>query len=211
MHPARTRWPSSSVGSARSLWLGCWLCCFALAAPSAPLAHAIDAAESNTGETREAEYRVKAAFLYHFLGYTTWPQDCFEGPEAPITVLVVGEDPFGPHLRAALEDKVVGGRGIKVLHSPEVPPQIGAQLVFAGRLSKPEVERLLGLCRGKPVLLFGERPGFADAGAQGNFYLEDGKVRFEVNVEALTASRLELSSQLLKLARIVRTAKEPSR
>jgi hypothetical protein len=37
-----------------------------------------------------------------------------------------------------------------------------------------------------------------------NFYLEENKVRFEINREAAARARLGISSQLLKLARIVR-------
>ena len=120
---------------------------------------------------------------------------------APIVVLVVGEDPFGSHLRAALGDKLVGVRPIQIRNSEAVPEAIDAHVVFEGRLDKPD--KLLGLCKGRPVVLLGERPGFAAAGAQGNFYLEGANVRFEINVDAVAASGLEISSQLKRLARIV--------
>ena len=165
------------------------------------------ASEANPNEAIEDEYKVKAAFLYHFIRYTTWPAESFESERAPIVVLVVGEDPFGSHLRVALGDKLVGGRPILLRHSAVVPEAIDAHIVFEGRLGKPERERLLALCKGRPVLLFGERAGFAAAGAQGNFYLEDAKVRFEINLDAVEASGLEISSQVLKLGRTVRSSR----
>jgi hypothetical protein len=169
------------------------------------------ALEARPSEVVEDEYKVKAAFLYHFIRYTTWPDGCFEDEGSPIVVLVVGDDPFGSHLKVALDDKRVSGRKIVVRHSAEVPAAAGAHLIFEGRLGKPERDRLLALCKGRPVLLFGERPGFAAAGAQGNFYLEDAKVRFEINVDAVKASGLEISSQLLKLARRIHDAEGAGR
>jgi hypothetical protein len=178
------------------------LCACALLSGARPA----PAAEARPSEAIESEYKVKAAFLYHFIRYTTWPAKSFAGEGAPIVVLVVGEDPFGQHLRFALGDKRVGGRPILLRHSAVVPEAVDAHLVFEGRLGKGERERLLALCQGRPVLLFGERPGFAAAGAQGNFYFEDARVRFEINVDAVEAAGLEISSQLLKLARIVHGA-----
>lgn len=168
-------------------------------------------AEARSCEALESEYKVKAAFLYHFIRYTTWPQRCFEDKQSPIVVLVVGEDPFGSHLRVALGDKLVAGRKIVVRNSAEVPEALDAHLIFEGGLDKSERDRLLALCKGRPVMLFGERPGFAEAGAQGNFFLEDANVRFEINVDAVKASGLEISSQLLKLARRVHEAKGAGR
>ena len=155
MHPAPTRWPRRSVGSAQSHRVGCWLGFLAWAALLLLAGPVARAGEPLPGEATEDEYKVKAAFLYHFIRYTTWLAEAFEDERAPILVLVVGEDPFGSRLRAALVDKVVAGRPIQVLHSPEVPPQIGAHVVFAGYLGKTDTERPLGLCRGRPVLLLG--------------------------------------------------------
>ena len=152
----------------------------------------------------ESEYPVKAAFVNHFIGYTTWPKRSFEDRTSPIVVLVVGKNPFGKFLEIALRDKVVGGRKIVLRHSRTVPDEIDAHVAFEGDLSNKERKKLLHLCKGRPTLLIGERSGYAALGAQFNFYLEKDNVRFEVNIDAVEESGLEVSSQLLKLARIVR-------
>jgi hypothetical protein len=54
------------------------------------------------------------------------------------------------------------------------------------------------------VLTVGDSDGYAARGVIANFYLEENRVRFEINREAAVRARLGISSQLLKLARIVR-------
>ena len=54
------------------------------------------------------------------------------------------------------------------------------------------------------VLTVGDTVGYARRGVVINLVVEDGKVRFNVNVDAARQGRLKLSSKLLKLASIVR-------
>jgi len=177
-----------------------------------PGARALDCSSEPGGpDASDTEYKVKAASLYHFIRYTTWPEGSFEDERSPIAVLVVGGNPFGKHLEAALAGKLVGKRAIHLSFAAEVPEQIQAHVVFAGTLSGEDRARLLAISLGRPCLLFGDRPGYARSGACGNFFLEKGKVGFEINVDALKAAHLEISSQVLKLARIVRNSREEER
>ena len=54
------------------------------------------------------------------------------------------------------------------------------------------------------VLTIGEAEGFAAQGGIINFKMEEGRVRFEINVEAATRENLRISSKLLTLAEIVK-------
>lgn len=157
-----------------------------------------------TTDEKDTEYRVKSAFIYNFIRYTTWPKRVFEKRDSPIVVLVIGESAIRKHLGAALEDKVVDGRKIELRYERTMPRRIDAHVVFEGELSEKDQKKLLEACHKQPVLLSGERPGFAKLGAQCNFYLDEGKVRFEINVDAVADSELVISSQLLKLARLIR-------
>ena len=55
------------------------------------------------------EYRLKAAFLFNFATFTTWP----EGGGDALAVCVYGDDPFGAHLDA-ITGRKVGERGLRV-------------------------------------------------------------------------------------------------
>ncbi len=74
-------------------------------------------------------------------------------------------------------------------------------LVIAGRAKMAEWTRGVRLL---PVLTVGDGEGFATNAGLIGLYAEGEKLKFEVNQEAAHRAGLRLSSQLLKLARLVR-------
>lgn len=76
------------------------------------------------------------------------------------------------------------------------------QVVFMGDWD-PQIVATLER-RQAPVLLFSQKPDGAREGAHINFFRQDNKVRFEINTDALSRSRVKLSSQVLSIATIVR-------
>ena len=162
---------------------------------------------ASAADDTPSEYELKAVYLLHIIRYSTWPKDTFKNDKAPIVLQVVGKDPFGSVLEKTFEGKKVGGRKIEVHRSRGIPTKIDAHLVFCSGLSKKGRDQLIGLCTRKPVLLIGESKGFAEDGACVNFFLEKRKVRFEINTGAAKQAGIELSPQLLRLAKIVKTRK----
>jgi hypothetical protein len=154
---------------------------------------------------RPREYKVKSAFLFNFIRFTTWPKGVFEKRDSPIVMTVVGKDPFGEVLEETFRGKELHGRSIAIKRTAAVQGCKDAHLVFAGKLSEKERAKLLEFCAGRPVLLVGEANGFAQDGASVNFYVDQRKVRFEINTQSTKEAGLTLSSEILKLARIVET------
>lgn len=170
---------------------------------------AVTLREAGVGDDLLPEYRIKAAFLYNFIRYTTWPREAFQGKEQPIELLIVGEDPFGAVLESTFRDKSLHGRKVTFRRSAKVPDEIRAHLVFCNGLSGARLTDLLARCKGSPILLIGDEEGLAERGACASFYIDDNKVRFAINVEAAKKNGLAISSELLKLARIVKTGGAP--
>ena len=89
---------------------------------------------------------------------------------------------------------------------------IGAcDLLFVPAPEAAKLADVLVGVRGKNVLIVGESTGFAADGAGVNFYVEEKKLRFEINPDAAADAGLKVSSQLLKLARVVKPAKAPKK
>ena len=76
-------------------------------------------------------------------------------------------------------------------------------IIFINRSKKGRVRSILRTLKGTGILTVGDTPGFAEQCGVINFYLKNGKVRFEINVEASRRENLKISSKLLRLARIV--------
>ena len=59
-----------------------------------------------------SEAQVKAAYLFNFARYVTWPDQAFGAPDAPIRICVVGDDGFREVLADPVAGKHVGERTV---------------------------------------------------------------------------------------------------
>ena len=155
------------------------------------------------GRGQVDEYRVKAAFLYNFAKFVDWPPRSFDSPTAPISICVLGENPFGRALEEAVAGKTLGGRGFLVRPVAEVQQASQCHILFVSSSERKRLQSVLAGLRASAVLTVGDTPGFAGKGGVVNFKLEDGAVHFEINVEAAKEKNLQISSKLLRLAHLV--------
>ena len=154
-------------------------------------------------EDQQLEFRVKAAFLYNFARYTTWPEQAFTDSRAPFVFAVLGKCPMADALDELLDGKTVQERPIVVRRLSEGQDPGVAHVLFLADDQARTLDTLLERLQGRPVFSVSDLPGTTGSGGVARFLLEDGKVKFEINVEVATRSGLAISSQLLKLARIV--------
>lgn len=150
------------------------------------------------------EYQVKAAFLYNFAKFVEWPPGTFAGPNAPLVVEVLGEDPFGQSLDEAIGGRSVNGHPLLIHRSRRLEDLRGCQLLFVSSAEQKRMPLILARLEGWPVLTVGEWETFAESGGIIQFLLEDNRVRFAINLDAATRARLKISSKLLTLAKIMR-------
>jgi len=165
---------------------------------------ALLATAGSSGQSHAApnEYEVKAAFLYNFAKFMAWPPS-HSPAESTFTICILGDDPFGPALDL-LKGKPVDGRPVEVRRLTR-PGEIGrCRIVFVGPPHAREIGSLAEKLRDQPVLTVGDGAGFVRAGGMIGFVLSDGRVRFEIGPDRISPTGLTVSSQLLKLAIIVR-------
>ncbi len=149
------------------------------------------------------EYKVKAAFLYHFVQFTEWPTHTFPEVNSRIRVCVYGENVFEGFLEKTLESRSVKGRQFDVIQDVTAGEIQHCHLVFVNRnvdLTPKAVQRTLEESR---ALLVGESEAFLDSGGMIQFYQAGTKIRFAINPDALERNGIRLSSKLLRLAKIV--------
>jgi hypothetical protein len=165
--------------------------CFAAAFSLAPGLRAQSASQR--------EYEIKAAYLYNFIKYVDWPSY-----GETISIGVLGNDPFGAAL-APLNGKIVKGRRLVTKHLDSMRDAQQCQIIFVSSSEKQRLQEIFESLRSARVLTVGETQGFADGGGIINFIEENNKVRFEINAEAARRTGLNISSELLKLARLVKS------
>lgn len=148
-------------------------------------------------KTRAGEYKVKAAFLLNFAKFINWPPGSDE-----MSLCILGEDPFDGDIDI-IQGKPVKGRALAVKRIKTVQEARDCKILFISSAVKTSMMHTVAALKGIHVLTVGDTEGFAQQGVIINFYLEDEKVRFEINIEAAKHAGIQISSNLLKLARIV--------
>jgi hypothetical protein len=150
--------------------------------------------------TEQTEYRVKAAFIYNFARFITWP----ELPDAYFNLCVLGSDPLVEQLDA-LRNKTVHERALRIMHLNSMTMLDGCQLVYVGRSFMSRLHDVISLLREQPVLTVSDIDDFIDGGGIIGLRLIDNRVRFEINTGAADTASLSISSKLLTLATNVRS------
>ena len=146
------------------------------------------------------EYNVKAVSLYAFGRYVTWPESAFASADSPFVIGLIGGNPFGDALDRIASKKTLNGRAIEVRQINSPAESTDCHILFVSRTVTKEAEaELFALAAGKPVLLVGESPGFAERGGIINFYQSGSNVRFELNPDKGVETRLSLNAKLLTL------------
>jgi hypothetical protein len=157
------------------------------------------------GPPREAaansEYQVKAAFLYNFMKFIEWPGDGLNSPST-LTLGILGNDPFGDALEE-VKGKTAKGRRIVVVHLRGMEGIKECDLLFVCASEKGHLSQILKAVQNYRILTVADQEGFCQAGGIINLVFVKNRVGFEVNVAAATRARLRVSSQFLRLARLV--------
>ena len=169
----------------------------ALGAGASPPTTGVSAPQAE-GE-RALERRVKAAFLFRFTEFVTWPEAAFSRSDSPFTIAVAGRDALAEEIRQITAGRTVGGRQVEVRRVGDTDGHAGAQMVF---VAEPEKQRLREWVRtaARHALIVSEAEGSLGQGSVINFIVVEGRVRFEISLEWAEKRGLRMSSRLLAVA-----------
>jgi hypothetical protein len=145
--------------------------------------------------------QVQAAFLYKFAQFTTWPSSAFSHGSSPLTIGVLGANPFGRALEDAVRGESAQGRRMIVKYSRRADDLKDCQIVFISRSESNQVDSTIAAFRGMSILTVSDNANFCNRGGMIMFYTEGGRVRFEINSSAARNAGLSISSKLLKIAK----------
>ena len=143
------------------------------------------------------EYEVKAVFLANFFKFVEWP-----ARDRNYRLCIFGSDPFGEHAKI-LDGMKIRGKVLEVRRPVSVRAANDCNILFISSSERRRIHALLDMIRGLDVLTVGDTEGYGQEGVMVNFYIEARKVKFEINLDSIKRSRIGVSSQLLKLGRMV--------
>jgi hypothetical protein len=147
--------------------------------------------------------QVKAVFLFNFTQFVEWPAQALGGPDAPLVIGILGDDPFGRYLDETVRGELVRGRAIVVRRFRSLRDMGTSHVLYVSRSEYAELPAILAALRGRAILTVGEGPAFTAGGGVIAFTLERSRIRMRINPAAADAARLTLSSRLLQVAQTV--------
>jgi hypothetical protein len=173
-----------------------WLCALLLLLASLSVA-----------QTPNVEYRIKSAYIFNFAKFVSWPSSAFQTPTSPIIIGILGKDPFGTEIDETIAHKSIDGRPLAVKRLAETDPLDGCHILFIAESERKQVPRILESVSKLPILTVSEIEDFTDTGGMIRFFKHEKNIRFEIDLDAVEAARLKISSKLLQVA-IVKKARQ---
>lgn len=171
------------------------------------------------------EYEVKAGFIYNFIKYTRWPEKTSDRRQTLVLCIVSDT----PESRVIFKLHGLHARGKKILVrqwdslnqidaqvslTPEKEDKTGktdslpCNVLFFSSGNDPRTGKILKKIGDKSILTIGEAPIFISQGGIINFFTEQNRLRFRVNVKRAEQVGLKFRSQLLMSAEVVEGKKD---
>jgi hypothetical protein len=169
----------------------------ALCAWTLPMAQAETVPDARRAPLAGDAATLKAAFLYNFALYTSWP------PPLPgaFTLCSIGHDELGSAFDA-LTQKQVDGKPVQVRRIDSVTEARNCHLLYVPDSSGGSLPALARGLASHPVLIVSDA-GNLDA-AMILIEPDGNRLVFSVNLARVRQSGLDVSSKLLRLARAVK-------
>ena len=181
--------PSTSRNALLTITATCALLC----------AGASAAGRSDTGAPA-SEAAVKAACLFHFVRFTVWPPEILP-PATPVQICVLGGTEVGRALESTFTGRRIDNRPVVFRQARDLAEAAGCHILYLSGTPASDLKTLRKSPLATQVLLVGDDDSFSRYGTLLDFALEGGRVVFVANSQAIAASRVRLSSNLLTLAR----------
>jgi hypothetical protein len=178
------------------------------------------AACGSAESARRGEYDIKAACLYNFAQFATWPAGKIADSKDSLVIGIIGEDLFGNAFDPILGKRIHGQtlavtkfKGLSQMRTKdgidetqvyrEVTRWRKCHLAFICASEAKEIEATIKTMNGYGVLTVGETEEFVDSGGMIGFIPGEVKTHFEVNLVAAKKEGLSISASVLRLAKRV--------
>lgn len=158
-------------------------------------------------ESRPAvpEYQLKAQVMIQLLSFAEWPPGAGAAGK-PFELVVMGKSPFGAYLDDYARDRTIQRRAIRIRYLAKAGDPGPCSAVFLCRSEAGRAGPVCAWARSNHVLTLSDDEALARQGVMVNLVMEGRFVRLAVNLGAVSAAGLSLSSRLLKNAHILAPA-----
>lgn len=146
---------------------------------------------------------VKAAFLYNFTKFVSWPDDMDITVRNDITICIMGANSLGD-ATSVFDKASTATLRIYARIINAVPSEPGScHMVYIDSSQAARLPSLIAQSQAIHALTVSDIDQFIDKGGMIGFVSADNKIRLDINRPAATAANLKIDAQLLEIARKV--------
>jgi hypothetical protein len=141
------------------------------------------------------DVQAKAAFLLNVTRFVDWPVD----DAKTLTICDAADDALHEAIEQIVRGRTVNGRELRLRRVAVGEAPGGCQVMFLASLQPSDAAEVLRQTHG-PVLTIGETLQFLRDGGMVRVFIEQQRIRFQIDHKAAQAAGLKISAQLLMLA-----------
>lgn len=141
-------------------------------------------------------------FFGKFDNFARWTSE--HNNREKFVIGVLGFNPFGDKLKEYYASRTVSKRKVDIKEIESLDEIVNCHILYISQ-SAFTLEEVLKASSGKGVLLISFEDGFAQKGVHLNYYLDNGKLRMELNPYASKRDGLNFKSNLIRAMRVVGT------
>lgn len=147
------------------------------------------------------EQLVKAAFLFNFTKFVSWPSPYAINEISEMTICQLGQDDLGSGADVLKKGSTAALKiNTKIITSPPTEPGI-CHIIYV--TSNNQIQSAIANAKYNKALTVSNADKFTNQGGMIGFVNEDNKIRLHINKTAAENAGLKLDAQLLEIARKV--------
>lgn len=143
--------------------------------------------------------RIKAAYIYNFIKFVSWPDQAEGGAPVTVTVCAYGKNPLD-HALDEIDGKEIAHGVVRVVTGDPDPNEYTCDVAYFSDLRRNVESFAFGIWSKAPVLTVSDTSGFRSRGGIIEIEQAGSKIGFAINVEKAEEVALKISSKLLLLS-----------
>lgn len=148
----------------------------------------------------QSQERIYAVMMLNFAKGMQWPAAFSKGE---VVIGVFAYPPLAAELNSMLSKVRINNRVVRVKEFSSVDEIGSVHMLFVPAFKARSFEGILAKVADSPTLLITNKPGYARKGADVNFLLLNGTVKYELNAGSVESRGIRVSSNVKGLGIIV--------
>ncbi len=148
--------------------------------------------------------KLKIAYMERFARFINWPDSLeFNQEDGNFVFGLIGNTDLSEELEEFFLTHQIKKVPVRLVHFSDIEDLDACNLLFISESEKKNLNNILEMTTGKPILTISDTEGFCEAGVLINFFIEDELLKFEINKDAAQESGLSVSFMLFKKAKLI--------